>query len=198
LIDINDTFTLISTTVAIGGGLWGLYSGLKEYKNSQGLRSQELKEQQRELALKRQEIIFPLIKEFDEKETLYYAKQIIDGVPVEAEPKKGAAKKTFTYADLDHLYANPPFSDDELFIRIIIDHFLNFFGKIGYLLDNEIITKKEISYFLYYIERAIRNEAIKVYARMHDYELFGVFLDKIGMLPDDFQPLVQNYYRRQK
>lgn len=36
--DINATVTFISTTVAIGGGLWGLYSGLKEYKNSQELR----------------------------------------------------------------------------------------------------------------------------------------------------------------
>jgi hypothetical protein len=198
LVDINDTFTLISTTVAIGAGLWGLYKGLDEYKESRKLREQELKEKQRELALKRQEIIFPLIKEFEENQNLFYAKELIDGVSIEAEPKKGATKKTYTGFDLDLLSKSPPFNDDELFMRIIIDNFLNFFGKIGYLLDNNIITKKEISYFLYYIERVVKRQPVMTYAKNLEYELFGVFLDKIGMLPHDFKPLVEKYYSRQK
>lgn len=140
-----------------------------------------------------------MIKEFGEKENLYYAKQLIDGVSVEAEPQKGAPKKTYTYQDLDLLHrAWSPFNDDELFMRIIIDDFFNFFGKIGYLLDNEVITKKEISYFLWYIEKVVQIEAIMTYAKMCGYELFGVFLDKIRMLPDDFKPLVEKYYSRQK
>ena len=150
MIDINATITLISTAVAIGGGLWGLYRGLKEYKNSQELRKEELHQQQRALALKRQEIIFPLIKEFDEKENLYYSKEIIYGIPFEAEPKKDGPKQTYRHSDLDLLYTKTPFSDDELFLRIIIDNFLNFFGKIGYLLHNEIITKKKKLYFILY------------------------------------------------
>jgi hypothetical protein len=43
--------------------------------------------------LKRQEILFPLIKEFDEKENLYYAKEMIDGIPFEAVPKKRRHQK---------------------------------------------------------------------------------------------------------
>ena len=36
------------------------------------------------------------------------------------------------------------------------------------------------------------------YAKDLDYELFAVFLDKIGMFPDDFKPLVEKYYARKK
>ena len=56
MIDINATITLISTTVAIGG-LWGLYRGLKDYRNSQELRKEELHQQQRALALETGNII---------------------------------------------------------------------------------------------------------------------------------------------
>ena len=178
MIDINATITLISTTVAIGG-LWGLYRGLKDYRNSQELRKEELHQQQRALALKRQEILFPLIKEFDEKENLYYAKEMIDGIPFEAIPKKDATKKTYTHSYLDLLYAKNQFNDDELFVRIIIDNFLNFFGKLGYLLDNEIITKKEVSYFLYYVDKVIVSKPVMTYAKDLDYELFAVLLDKL-------------------
>lgn len=130
-----------------------------------------------------------MIKEFDEKKNLYYAKQIIDGIPFKVE---GNEDKTYTQNYLDSLKIPTPITDDDLFIRIIIDNFLNFFGKLGYLLDNEINTKKDLSYFLYYIDKAIWIKPVMTYAMAADYELFDVFLDKIGMLPDHFQLLVKN------
>lgn len=114
---------------------------MREYKNKE-LRKEELHEQQSALALKRQEILFPLIKEFEEKKNLYYAKEIIDGISIEAEFKEGN-KKIYTPDYLESLLKPVPETDDELFIRIIIDNFLNFFGKLGYLLDNKIILKKK-------------------------------------------------------
>jgi hypothetical protein len=193
----------MSTTVGIGGGLWGLFNGLKEYRNSQEIRKQELEEQQRGLTLKRQEILFPLIKEFDERENIFYAKELIDSVHIKLEDNNGKLK-TYTKKDLSNLltrteidYTNP-LDEDEIRIRTIIDSLLNFFGKLGYLMDNELITKKEINYFLYYIEKVIYDESIVTFAKNLDYELFAILLEKIGMIPNDLKPLVQKYNNRLK
>ena len=78
MFDTTSIIALISAIVAIGGGLFGLFQGLNEYKNSQILRKIELEEQQRELTLKRQEILFPLVKEFEESKSMNIAKGILD------------------------------------------------------------------------------------------------------------------------
>ena len=112
--------------------------------------------------------------------------------------------KTYTKKDFPNLLIRKdnnytlPLDEDEIRIRLIIDSLLNFFGKLGYLMDNDLITKKEINYFLYYIERAIYDESIITFAKNLDYELFAILLEKIGMIPSDLEPLVQKYNNRLK
>ena len=57
----------------IGGLIWGIYT----YNESQ--------------ILKRQEILFPLIKEFDESDKVYYSKAILDDVSI--HPEQGWEKQ---------------------------------------------------------------------------------------------------------
>ena len=203
MIEITAIVTIISTTVGIGGGLWGLFNGLKEYRNSQEIRKKELEERQRGLTLKRQEILFPLIKEFDEGEKIFYAKELIDGVHIKLEDNNRKFK-TYSKKDFPNLLIRKdndytkPLDEDEIRIRLLIDSLLNFFGKLGYLMDNELITKKEINYFLYYIERTIDDESIIAFAKNLDYELFAILLEKIGIIPNDLKPLVQKYNNRLK
>ena len=65
-------------------------------------------------------------------------------------------------------------------------------------MDNDLITKKEINYFLYYIKRAIYDESIITFTKNLDYELFALLLEKIGIIPSDLEPLVQKYNNRLK
>jgi hypothetical protein len=89
-------------------------------------------------------------------------------------------------------------NQDEIVIRTIFDALLNFFGKLGYLIDTGIITKKELGYFLYYIEKAKDNWALIHYAKNLDYELFAILLYRMGGIPCDLQPLVKQYNERLK
>lgn len=202
MIDLTSIVTIISTTVGIGCGLWGLFNGLKEYRNSQEIRKKELEERQRGLTLKRQEILFPLIKEFDENEKIFYAKELVDGIHINVKDNNGKLK-TYTKKDLNLLYRKDndytkPLDEDEIRIRTFMDSPLAFFGKLGYLMDNELITKKEINYFVYYIEEVLREESILKFAKDLDYELFAILLEKIGMIPNDLRPLVRKYNNRIK
>lgn len=202
LIDVTSIVAIISTIVGIGGGLWGLFHGLKEYGNSQEIRKKELEERQRGLTLKRQEILFPLIKEFDENKNIFYAKELVDGIHINVKDNNGKLK-TYTKKDLNLLYRKDndytkPLDEDEIRIRTFMDSLLAFFGKLGYLMDNELITKKEINYFVYYIEEVLREESILKFAKDLDYELFAILLEKIGMIPNDLKPLVQKYNNRLK
>jgi len=45
-------------------------------------------------------------------------------------------------------------------------------------MDNELITKKEINCFLWFIEATKNNKSIITFAKNLDYELFSVLLEK--------------------
>ena len=202
MVDVTSIVTIISTIVAIGGGLWALFKGLKEYRNSQQIRKDELDEYKRGLTLKRQEILFPLIKEFDESENILYAKDLVAGIDIRLKDNNGELQ-TYTKKDLSNYltrmdYDTKQLDEHENRIRTIMDSLLNFFGKLGYLMDNELITKKEINYFFWYIEKAKNDKSIITFAKNLDYELFAVLLEKIGMIPNDLKPLVQEYNNRLK
>jgi hypothetical protein len=120
--------TIITTSIGIIGGLFGIIT----YRKNQ--------------TLKRQEIILPLMKEFDDNKNLHYAKELIDGVPIELEFDKGKSIK-YKKDDLPSLLRqdaiNRELTRDEITIRNIFDALLNFFGRLGYLIDIGVITKKE-------------------------------------------------------
>ena len=54
------------------------------------------------MTLKRQEILFFLIKEFDEGEKIVYAKELIDGVHLKLKDNNGKLK-TYTKKDFPNL-----------------------------------------------------------------------------------------------
>jgi hypothetical protein len=69
---------------------------------------------------------------------------------------------------------------DEIIIRNVIDSLLNFFGKLGYLIDMGILTRRDIGYFEYYVKKAKEDEAVMQFAKRLHYDLFLLFLDQTG------------------
>lgn len=73
---------------------------------------------------------------------------------------------------------SPIFDYGEIQIRMSFDELLNFFGKLGYLLDRDIIKNEELKYFEYYIKKTIRNKAVMRYARLYEFENFALLLSE--------------------
>ena len=196
LSSVGTLVTIVSTMVAISTGLYGYITNRKNQ------------------TLKRQEIIFPLIEEFEKKKGIFYAKELIDNVPIRIDPSEkefidnpfkltdSKGVKVYHTSDLSKL-TESILDEDVLLIKFIMDSLLNFFGKLGYLIDNKLITKNDISYFLYYIEEAKDNKDVRLFATDFGYELFAVLLYKIGMITksekdQDFIALVDKHYNRSR
>ena len=165
-------------TWSVGGGgivtfIWGVY----EYRKNR--------------ILKRQEILFVLIQEFDkdldtQPNKMKDAKTLLDDFNI---PKYD---KSYKHENLKEIlrYHGKREDDDydldgnvddagEIEIRASFDELLNYFGKLGYLLDRGLIKKDEIRYFEYYIKKAVKNEAVMRYARLYEFENFALLLVKM-------------------
>ena len=146
-----DAIDTIPVLVGLFVGAFGIMSAL--FTSSENRR------------LKRQEIILPLMREFDENKEINYAKELIDGVSIQLKHdnetisdmpinlKYCDENKILRYKEdyLEFLLVGHPhpldLNQDEFIIRTIFDALLSFFGKLGYLVDTHNITKKELGYF---------------------------------------------------
>lgn len=57
-------------------------------------------------------------------------------------------------------------------VRASFDHLLDFFGKLEYYLNLDLLTEEEIRYFDYYIRKCVGSEPIKQYAHDFNFDLF--------------------------
>jgi hypothetical protein len=163
------------------------------------------------------------MEEFDENKKIYYAKELIDKVPIQLKYDNDVIASIPTglkYHDKDTIltykHAHLPLllvgrhyvseshprrselSQDEIIVRTIFDALLNFFGKLGYLSDIGVITNKELGYFVYYIESAKHDWAVSRFARDLNYELYAILLERMGIISSDLLPLVESYRKRTK
>ena len=166
-------------TWSVGGSgivtfIWGVY----EYRKNR--------------ILKRQEILFGLIQEFDkdldtQPNKMKDAKILLDdfnidkyGKSYEHENMKEILRYHGKREDDDYDPIDRKVDDKgEIEIRASFDELLNYFGKLGYLLDRGLVKKDEIRYFEYYIKKAVKNEAVMRYARLYEFENFALLLVKM-------------------
>lgn len=206
-----DAINIIPVLVGLFVGAFGIISAL--FTSSENRR------------LKRQEIILPLMREFDENKKIYYAKELIDGVSIQLKHdnetisdmpinlKYFDKNKILRYKEdyLRFLLAGHPHQEvelnqDEVIVRTIFDALLSFFGKLGYLMDTHNITKKELGYFMYEIQNAKDNWAVIQFTINLKYELFAVLLDKLKLIKslehaeqsESLKHLAEQYYKRNK
>ena len=166
--------TAIPTLAAIFGVFWGTHT----YRESQ--------------VLKRKEIVFPLMDEFDKSEKMEVAKRILDdfsGIKKRfLDPKNIKTVKHEEYYRKHHLdeilrFHKVPddddkdrenlcsFDDGESEIRHSFDTLLAFFSKLEYLRKIQLIREEDLSYFRYYINTAADNKDVRAYVKDYDFQL---------------------------
>jgi hypothetical protein len=108
---------------------------------------------------KRAEFLEKLIESFN-ADSLTIAKQTLDdfvfptGLKFTSETYYSLPCVNFVQTLRDHTKTVDGITDDtELQIRASFSALLDFFSKLSYYLSNELITKKELGYFKYYIDR---------------------------------------------
>ena len=106
---VDPVLQITSIVTTIVGAIGGL-SAFITYRRNQ--------------TLKRQEILLPLMKEFDTDKNIYYAKELIDIVPVQITDDKGNIIGKYTSKELQPLLNEIKGSElnkDEITVRIVID-----------------------------------------------------------------------------
>jgi hypothetical protein len=139
---------LIIETISIIVGVAGFIFGLTKYEENK--------------KIKRQEIIFPLMDEFEKSEKFKTAKLILDNFILDPNDtnhpgRKNWQRKEFNESgrgyygkrNLEFILRVPKDNDKisdpgEHDIRNSFDSLLDFFGKLGYLMHIKIITEKEM------------------------------------------------------
>lgn len=66
-------------------------------------------------------------------------------------------------------------------VRLSFDKLLDFFGKLEYYLSLNLMSKDEVKYFYYYIEKSAKNDAIRTYADKYDFDLFLLLVRRLNL-----------------
>lgn len=138
----------------------------------------------------------------DPEEILYDS-----GILKENENKIKELEKPISYyskGHLDHIlrgHFDSEITDTgELKIRDSFDSFLEFYGKLGYLLHVGLIQQKELSFFDYF-ERIFRNDiptiqnesndnAVIHYVKVYEFRLFTLLLYELNRLPESLKSIL--------
>jgi hypothetical protein len=174
----GDLELILGTAIPTLAAIFGLFWGTHTYRESQ--------------VLKRKEIVFPLMDEFDESEKMEVAKRILDdfsGIKKRfLDPKKIKTVKPEGYYHKHHLdeilrFHRVPddddkdrenlcsFDDGESEIRHSFDTLLAFLSKLEYLRKIQLIREEDLCYFRYYINKAAENKDVRAYVKDYDFQL---------------------------
>lgn len=160
-----DTTINIILTIASTSGIAGLFWGIYQYRASR--------------IKNRKEILFELIKEFDDPSNkMQLAKYILDGYYI--TPKNNWEQKKdpnyYSIVQLEKILRNSnnnPITDPgETAIRESFDTLLNFFDKLAYLLHIGLIKPEETLYFDYYIIKSVKQKSVTKYAKVYEFPLY--------------------------
>jgi len=177
IIEVVNTFITPAANFATVGAL--LFSILQYSKEQVKNRSEQAKS--------RKDTVYKLISEYRGSEKIQLALKILDDFVVKPLDENDVVKPDHPYdyyrkSNLgsilrDHLEA--PITDlGEMAIREAFDELLDFLGILGYYLSEGVITKQDLSYFNYYIDKLKDNEAIENYANTYGFEGYKQLIDK--------------------
>jgi YVTN family beta-propeller protein len=165
----------ITDKMAAGGTIAAIVTaliGIRTYKQSQVLKNKDV--------LK--DIIYPLVEEFDNRSKFGIAKDLLDDKSVKFEtnekdpandyPNRVYLKNKLDVILRDHNKRRINTIGEEK-IREAFDHFLDFLVKLEYLVNIELVSMEQISYFKYFIDIAAENKGVKNYVRIYKFPLFG-------------------------
>jgi|SRR5215216_276525 len=163
-----DYVATATAAAAVGGVLWGVYQYAKRRITA------------------RQQVLFEVIKEFNESDQIKIAKDILGYGNVRKENKKPNWKQPDSYYNKTHLDqilriipAATEVEQGEKDIRDSFDSLIVFLGKIGYLLMVGAITRDETLYFRYYIQKIQADPNVRKYAKDYEFPLYRILLDEL-------------------
>lgn len=144
----------------------------------------------RDTDIKRANFLEEKIKEFEDSST-FIARRILDGYGcctdcndslqsiadremISIGSSREGHPSDITLKNLEEVLCEnlPGINISNQKIRQSFDRLLDFFGKLEYYIDLDLLTPKEATYFYYYIERCAKNDAIKAYAGKYGFNLF--------------------------
>lgn len=153
----------------------------------------------RDTDIKRANFLEDKIKEFEDSPT-FLARRILDGyssytsyneslqnITDEEMIQIGSSRlgdtSDITLKNLHKVLGEnlPSISISNQKIRQSFDRLLDFFGKLEYYIELNLLTKKEAAYFYYYIELCANNKAIKTYAHKYGFDLFLLLSRRFGI-----------------
>lgn len=175
--EITDIITAVASVFAAGAVGTGVY----QYKKDQIHR--------------RKETLFLLIDEFDDGEhKMTIAKALLDGFKYKRGYWENPTTIKYEYYGMDvpeifrHHYPDPIYDDGEMKIRDSFDSILDFFGKLGYLLEVGLLKKNEIQYFEYHIKKAAMSENVGNYVSNYNFPLYLKLLTHLGLEQNGYCP----------
>ena len=174
MLTLSELLTSITQfMLAITGlsGIFGLFWGIYRYREGQNM--------------KRKEVLFELIKEYDDPDSLMnLAIHLLDDHVVPSKNEwmhRGLyyCNANFNLILRDH--KNSSIDDPgEMAIRESFDSLLEFFGKLGYLLKVGIIKKDEILYFQYTLNQLKNDPYVKLYTKTYNFQLYEELLCQLN------------------
>lgn len=170
-ISYTDYFGLIFAIITSVLAIIGFVKGLREYKRNNNI--------------KRAEFLEKLIKEFNDKR-MFLAKRVLDDFYIDVDLpgnetdveiieksntrtiEDGLLKKNNLKILRDHKIESV-LNPIEHRVRQSFDDLLDFFEKLEYYVELDLISSKELKYFEYYIHKCYKLIAVKQYACCYGY-----------------------------
>lgn len=162
-----DFFSIVNFEflLKVGGGIGGLmlfFRGLTEYR--------------RNSSIKRAEFLDRLIADFSRKENQIALRMLDDFVYVKPENSDALPHEQAVRDDGLAIYlrnhrnpGNAITEEYEIVVRNSFDSLFDFFTKLSYYLQNNLITPKELIYFQYYIDKIKTKKEALGYVRIYFY-----------------------------
>ena len=155
---VTSDFDIIIKAATAAGGLYLFFRGIIEYRNNNRTKQAEFLEK--------------LIAGFDSPKMEIAIRILDDYDCTDLDPEGDCEKQGAT--DLvtilrDHRKV-PVTDKTQIKIRDSFCNLLDYFSKLNYYLKNDLISKDEIGYFRYYIDKVEDNEAIINYISFYYFE----------------------------
>jgi hypothetical protein len=163
---VEDISQIINLVIAIAGlsGVGGLFWGIYQYRENR--------------IMKRKDILFQLVHEFDRSKEMDPAKKILDGYVYNFPESMNLGINYFTKDNLKQIlryhHDEPEIVDsNEIKIRESFSTLFDFFDKLGYLFSNGVVKERELSYFSYYINSARESDGVLQFVKNYHFRWNG-------------------------
>jgi YVTN family beta-propeller protein len=128
------------------------------------------------------DIMYPLIKEFDqESPEMITSKDILDDIPISQDDTTPEENIPYGFYDehrllrtlRNHHGNTEAWDKGDGIVRESFTNILDFLSKLESLISIKLVTREQLNYFDYYINKAAENNGVVNYVRIYKFPLYG-------------------------